>query len=93
MFENTVKYTLYSFLAVYSKRLSLSPRVSIMAGNIKLCTYVLQLDFSYGYYFRSIHSCLPYAFIYLLAVLHGIRDLGSPTRDQIHAPCSESMEF
>ena len=32
------------------------------------------------------------SFVFFLAMLHGMQDLSSPTRDQTHAPCIGSTE-
>ena len=37
-------------------------------------------------------SLFPYCFCSVLVIVWGLRDLGSPTRDQTCAPCSESVE-
>ena len=39
---------------------------------------------------RDVHDIL--LFIYLLATLHGMRDLSSPTRDRTRAPFSGNVE-
>ena len=37
--------------------------------------------------------CLPTIFCFVLATLHSMRDLSSPTRDQICTPCIGSTKF
>ena len=38
----------------------------------------------------NVYICFLLCFLFVLAVLHGMWDLSSPTRDQTHAPALEA---